>query len=228
MKLTYYTHPAALADYRELLLGCGYDRTKKINPHIFIDDEQQSKYLDWHNLVTLDRSARCIPDICMDLNRNPLFAWTAPEIVAEHPEWWELSHAPTDRFRLRSNYWDEIHAYEVLEHLGQQGDDQRFFSDFSQIWRMLKPGGFLVATVPSRFSPWLWGDPGHRRAILPETLPFLCQPHYQEACGDTPSSDYRDLYVADFDILMSRDNRTIFSFVLQAVKPSRHPGLQQP
>jgi SAM-dependent methyltransferase len=131
-------------------------------------------------------------------------------------------------WRFRSNSFDEVHAYEVLEHLGHQGNAAAFFRDFAEIWRILTPGGFLCATVPSRFSPWLWGDPGHTRAILPAHLIFLYRPHYDAALGTSPSSDYRPVYPADFDILHTRDNEETHTFVLQAVKPIRPPAERAP
>ena len=45
--------------------------------------------------------------------------------------------------------FDEIHAYEVLEHVGKQGDYIFFFAQFSDLYRILKPNGLLVAMSPS-------------------------------------------------------------------------------
>jgi hypothetical protein len=139
----------------------------------------------FQNLETLDNNRLCNPDIFFDLNELNEF------------------------IGFRSDFYNEIHAYEVLEHLGRQGD-----------YLMLIVDGFLCATVPSRFSPWLWGDPGHTRAILPETLIFLDQTSYKQ-CGHTAMSDYRDVWHGDFKIIESKDDRTFHTFILQAVKPAR-------
>ena len=172
---------------RELLLGCGHSRVKRIIP--------PNAPTDWVDLLTIDFDPATDAHVVIDLN----------------PSNWDLPYI--DEF-------DEIHAYEVLEHLGRQGNFIRFFSHFYEIWRMLKPDGYLCATVPSRFSPWLWGDPGHSRAILPETLIFLDQTAYAQ-CGKTALSDYRFCYKADFKIISSTDDRIFHSFILQAVKPAR-------
>jgi SAM-dependent methyltransferase len=156
--------------------------------------------------MTLDHNADVNPDIVWDLNETP---W-APETVAGDA-------------LLADSSFDEIHAYEVLEHLGQQGDAASFFAHFSEIWRLLKPNGYLCATVPSRHSPWLWGDPSHRRAILRESLVFLDQSEYTRQCdqGATPMSDFRNIYRGDFTLCYANDDEEKFSFVLQAVKPAR-------
>jgi len=155
--------------------------------------------LEFTDLVTLDNNTDCNPDFVRDLNDRI---------------WFHNRHF--------ENNFTEVHAYEVLEHLGRQGDVASFFSTFDNIWRILQPGGHLFATVPSRFSCWLWGDPGHTRAILPETLIFLNQKSYAQCDSKTsPMSDYRSVYQSDFDIVYSNDDRTFHSFILQAIKPAR-------
>jgi len=152
----------------------------------------------WTELVTADIDPATAPDMVVDLDT---LKWR--HAFSEFP------------------LFDEIHAYEVLEHLGWQGDALGFFSTFYNCWSLLKPGGYLLASVPSRFSPWLWGDPGHRRAIVPESLTFLVRPEYARQRGRTPMSDYSGLWHGDFDIVESVDDRRIHRFCLRAVKPVR-------
>ena len=76
---------------RELLLGAGHDRQKRI----WLQDDSKFK-----NLVTLDINPDAKPSVIFDL---------------------ELITLP-----FKSDLFDEIHAYEVLEHVGRQGD-WRFF-----------------------------------------------------------------------------------------------------
>jgi len=179
------------AGYRELLIGCGRSRDKRIDPG--------GAPRAWQNLTTLDSNEDVKPDVVLDL---------------------EVDHL-SDHFG--EDVFNEVHAYEVLEHLGRQGDAIEFFITFADIWRVLKPGGFLCGTCPSRFSEWLWGDPGHTRAILPVCLKFLSQPFYDQCDGPRPTaaSDYRAIWQGDFEIIRSHDDHTLHWFVLQAIKPPR-------
>jgi SAM-dependent methyltransferase len=117
---------------------------------------------------------------------------------------------------------DEIHAYDVLEHCGRQGDYHFFFAQFADFWRVLKPGGLVCATVPRPDSPWAWGDPSHTRIIPVEALVFLCQPEYAAQVGKTAMSDFRSIYKADFDVVYTLQHEHQAEFVLSAVKPSRY------
>ena len=150
---------------------------------------------EWTDLTTLDINAEHKPDVV-----------------------WNLEHLPLP---FADNQFDEIHAYEVLEHTGQQGDYVFFVAQFSEIWRVLKPGGYLMGTCPSRNSPWAWGDPSHKRIVQPESLVFLDQSEYIKQVGITPMSDFRYIYKADFVRIHIADDNNAFSFVIQAVKPSR-------
>lgn len=195
--------------YRELLIGCGYTRQKRITVPGTVTS------MRWSNLTTLDINERCDPDLWCDLNAHPPWIARSRRIPRDHAQACELL----------SDWWDEIHAYEVLEHLGQQGDAASLLAQFAELWRILKPNGYLCATVPSRFSEGLWGDPSHRRVILPMTLTFLDQEQYARQCDGpvkTAMSDFRSVYKADFKLIEKHDNRETFSFVLQAIKPSRY------
>jgi Methyltransferase domain len=194
-----------VTDYRELLIGAGHNLEKRIEPWHFAPElTAPAGPRAWRGkLETVDLNRRCSPTYVWDLGIVP---W---------------AHERTPDEPLPPSSYDEIHAYEVLEHFGRLGSYWDFFETFSEIWRLLKPNGFLCATCPSRYSEWLWGDPGHTRAILPASLVFLNQPQYEVQCGATSMSDYRSVYRADFDTLAAHDNRTTFMFVLRAIKPSR-------
>lgn len=148
----------------------------------------------WSRLITLDMNDDHKPDVIHDLS-NPVLPFEA------------------DTF-------DEIHAYEVMEHVGKQGDWRFFFDQWADIWRVLKPGGAFFGTSPAASSPWAWGDPGHTRVLSPECITFLHQPAYAQV-GKTAMTDYRFAYQADFDILHSQNEGGSFIYILQAVKPSR-------
>jgi predicted SAM-dependent methyltransferase len=119
------------------------------------------------------------------------------------------------------NEFDAVHAYQVLEHVGAQGDVASFFATFGEIWRVLKPGGELFASVPSWKSVWAWGDPSHKRIISPGSIQFLSQEEYHNQIGRTSMSDFRHIWDKDFEVLHSQDDGDDHIFVLRAHKPAR-------
>lgn len=200
---------------RYLLIGCGRARDRRIDPLAGKVAPRQD-FSDGE-LFTLDLNRRCNPDFVADLDGG-----------AMRPRHWSLDVVRTNRGMqlvtadahagyLRDDTFDEVHAYEVLEHLGRQGQVESFFGSFVPIWHVLKPGGYLCGTVPSIHSPWAWGDPGHRRIITAGTLSFLDRTHPVKP----PSSDYRAMNSCDFRLDSNYDNGESLAFVLQAVKPAR-------
>ena len=106
----------------------------------------------WTNVTTLDINPKCNPDVIHDLNVIP--------------------------YPFDDAQFDEIHAYEVLEHCGTQGDFRFFFSQFDEFYRILKPNGVIYGSTPTYDSNWAWSDPGHTRIITRDTLSFLSQNMY--------------------------------------------------
>lgn len=147
---------------------------------------------EWTDLVTLDMDANLEPDVV-----------------------WNLEDFP---YPFEDNTFDEIHAYEVLEHTGQQGDFRFFFKQFTEFWRILKPGGWLCGTCPMWDSPWAWGDPGHKRIITADTLVFLSQDEYKVQLGKTQMTDYRPWWQGDFELVAKNENNGTMGFVIQAKK----------
>lgn len=149
---------------------------------------------DWDGeLVTLDMNAAHNPDVVWDLAKIPL---------------------PFD-----DNKFDGVHAYDVMEHVGQQGDWKFFFAQWQDIWRILKPSGCFYGISPHPTSPWCWADPGHTRSLSPDSLIYLSQDEYAKQVGVTPMTDYRFCYTADFkirhcELLPSAQ----FSWVMEAIK----------
>jgi Methyltransferase domain len=193
-------------------------------------------------LVTLDANRVHVPNVVFDLDgcisSHPLpdlsqrTYWIheneverlspilAPSALEPNPHPWLMGRGLA-RLPFLSDSFDEIHAYEVLEHIGRQGDHLKFFAQFTEFWRVMKPGGLMYATVPHWQGLWAWGDPSHSRIISRGTLTFLHQPAYVQV-GQTAMSDYRNIYKADFTL---RDEVEIggeqYGFVLEAVKPAR-------
>lgn len=171
---------------RELLIGCGGKRDKRVYP---------KPSAGFENLVTLDINGDHSPDVVYDIAQLPL-------------------PFPDEHFA-------EIHAYEVLEHVGRQGDYKFFFAQFEDFYRMLEPDGYLCGSVPLPTSVWAWGDPSHTRVIPKESFVFLDQSEYQRQVGVTAMSDFRYLYRADLQLVYCEAVGESLYFALRAEKPSR-------
>jgi len=147
---------------------------------------------EWSELVTLDIYPESGADVIHDLATLP--------------------------YPFPDNTFDEIHAYDVLEHMGNQGDWRFFFDQFAELYRIIKPGGTFHCVSPHHSSPWAWGDPGHTRIIGLEQITFLDQ----KRC-ETPSAmtDYRWYYKADWELswnMITEGMQT--AFLLRARKPA--------
>ena len=152
------------------------------------------------------------PSEWTDLKTVDIVASHSPDVV------WDLEQTP---WPFEDDTFTEVHAYEILEHLGRQGDYKSFFATFQEIWRVLKPKGVLCATVPDYRSMWAWGDPGHTRIINGGSLVFLDQTEYQKQVGVTAMSDYRPFWTGDFVRIGQQTRGENFIFCLEAQKPRR-------
>ena len=146
----------------------------------------------WNNLTTLDFYPESGADVLHDLEVFP--------------------------YPFEDNSFDEIHAYEVLEHTGQQGDWRFFFDQFAELYRILKPGGYLLGTVPAWNSLWAWADPSHKRVLSHGSFVFLSQDQYIQQVGKTPMTDFRHYWKGDFVPVYQHMAGEHFQFVLQAKK----------
>lgn len=140
------------------------------------------------NPVTCDFDPNCNPDVLWDLNETP---WP-----------------------FEDSSFDEIHAYEVLEHLGTQGDWRSFFDHFAEIYRILVPGGHLFMSVPRWDGMWAWSDPGHTRIISEGTLAFLDQSKYAWV-GKTNMTDYRHYWKGDLRAVWAAQDEHVLWMMLK-------------
>lgn len=179
---------------RYLLIGAGSEHGKRIAFGASEQNGQGSPERDFKGgeLVTLDVDPDLKPDVVHNLDVLPYpFA--------------------TDEF-------DEIHAYEVLEHCGTQGDGAFFFGQFAEFWRILKPGGYFMASVPMWDSPQAWGVPDHRRCLPANIFGFLNQDYYKNL-GKPGYADYRKwLGTTNFRCVGADEGKDNLHVVLQAVK----------
>lgn len=126
-------------------------------------------------LVTIDTNPDCGASLVWDLERRPL-------------------PFPDESF-------DEIHAYDCLEHWGRQGDWRAWFDEMAEYHRLLKPGGQFATGVPVGADHF--ADPGHTRFFAENHFRFLSQRFYEDQLkAKLPFTDYRWYWKRDFHILV--------------------------
>jgi SAM-dependent methyltransferase len=145
-----------------------------------VKDVWDPAHKEFENVTTLDNNVDHLPDVLWDLNEFP--------------------------YPFEDNTFDEIHAYEVLEHIGTQGDYRHFFKEFEEYARILKPQGSFFGSTPLWNDMWAWGDPSHTRVINSGSLVFLDQSEYERQIGKTPMSDFRFCYKADLRVAFTEEN----------------------
>lgn len=100
-------------------------------------------------LITLDISPECNPDHVVDIER--------------------------DRFPFDDNSVDEVHAYHILEHLGEG-----FFHCMREIYRVCVHDAKIFIAVPHPRHDTFLMDPTHRRPIMEHTLVMFSRKHNTE------------------------------------------------
>jgi SAM-dependent methyltransferase len=129
-----------------LLLGCGNDHSKRI---------KKSPDEDWSQpLTTMDMDPNCGANILYDLS------------LTQHKI----------RLPFEDETFDEIGAFDVLEHWGAQGDWKAYFNEFAEYWRILKPDGLMYIIVP--IGGDALADIGHTRFFSVDNFKFLAQDWY--------------------------------------------------
>jgi len=134
---------------------------------------------DWSlPLVTLDMGDNCGADVVWDLEQRPL-----PFLDEE---------------------FDELGAYDVLEHIGRQGDWRGYFDEMAEYWRILKPGGIFGVLVPQGCDAN--ADPGHTRFFGSNWFAMLDQAYYERCkAAGTAFTDYRWYWKHSFECLTIQD-----------------------
>jgi len=152
------------------VLGLGLGHSKKRH----IRDENQSESFEDANLTTIDMDPGSSPDILMDL-----------DVITRG----EKLPFPDESF-------DEIHAYNFLEHIGRQGDWRGLFIEFGEYHRLLKDGGEMYILVPLHEDSI--ADPGHTRFFHQNYFGFLNQGYNKDSTNG--GTDYSWFWKKNFDI----------------------------
>jgi SAM-dependent methyltransferase len=181
-------YEASVAVPRSLLIGCGRNHTKQV----CYDGKTE-----WTGeLTTMDMNPDVSPDIVYDMERI-----TQPGVPpGVYPITGSLYHLPFDE-----NTFDEIGAYNCMEHWGKQGDWRGWFAEMGEYHRILKPGGSMSILVP--IGPDALADPGHTRFFQQNWFGFLSQKFYER--NDVLGScftDYRFAWHKDFDVLYMQEH----------------------
>jgi SAM-dependent methyltransferase len=84
-----------------------------------------------------------------------------------------------DSIPLEDDSIDLAIAWHVIEHIGTQGQTDGWFSFWEDLYRVLKPEGWLYAESPYYTGIWAWSDPTHSRAISEHSFLFFNQECYR-------------------------------------------------
>ena len=114
----------------------------------------------------------------------------------------KLMVSDAENLPFKDNTFDEVAAYDFLEHIGIQGDWRGYFKEFGEYHRVLKKGGELCVLVPNGAgnAPDKYCDPGHIRFFTLNHFGFLHQGFYEEnQKKQTAGTDYRHVWDKNFD-----------------------------
>lgn len=155
---------------RSLLIGCGKNHAKQL---------QYGGKAEWTgDLTTLDINPDCGADIVYDMESIPAGG----------------------QFPFDDNTFDEIGAFNCMEHWGRQGDWRGWFRECAEYHRILRPAGVMQILVP--IGGDALADPGHTRFFQQNYFGFLSQKFYElNEVKATCFTDYRWFWKKDFDIL---------------------------
>lgn len=181
---------------RSLLIGCGHSRAKKV--HLLGEPEWAGE------LTTMDINPQCGADVVFDLDRLSI-----PMRDGLHG----MRILP-----FEDDSFDEIGAYDVLEHFGRQGDWRGWFTEMAEFHRILKPGGTFGIIVPIGGDALT--DPGHTRFFHRTWFYFLSQEFYLASLKQgAPVTDYRWYWPLDFEVLFCEQQQDHHVAVMLRKRP---------
>ena len=171
-----------------LILGCGTLIEKRISVPPFGDHPGSPEKDFIGQTTTVDHLPAVNADICADLNDLP-YDWVGDE------------------------EYDEIHAYEILEHCGTQGDADFFFGQFNEFWRILKPNGLMMLSVPMWTNSIAFGVPDHKRVMPACLFQFLFESYYDNL-GNPGFGDYRSFIKGYWRCFWGKESESRLELVL--------------
>lgn len=128
----------------------------------------------------LNLDIRDLPQVDVVHNLE-LFPWPLPDecatlVMASHLLE-HISPAPPDarlpalvRLLLEKKL---ITEKEITQYIGEVAPGPLFMRFMDEVWRVLKPGGQLMAAFPFAGSPGFWQDPTHVNGITHHTLAYF-------------------------------------------------------
>src|SRR5947207_2433778 len=78
----------------------------------------------------------------------------------------DLNRAP---YPFKDNSFDAVYAFSIVEHL------DNFFTVFGELWRILKPGGFVVLLTPHFSDHASFIDPSHRLHLSMRSFDYFIE-----------------------------------------------------
>jgi SAM-dependent methyltransferase len=138
---------------RILHVGCGRKKLGAADLLASVGLSMPSEDIASTTVVHLDAAAHLEPDILCELGFHAI--------------------------PLEDNSIDVVIAWHVLEHIGKQGESAAWFRAFEELYRVLKPSGWLYGECPYYTSIWAWSDPTHTRAISEHSFIFFAQDSYR-------------------------------------------------
>ena len=100
---------------------------------------------------------------------------------------------------FRANEFDEVHAYNILEHVNN------FVKIIEEIHRILKPSGLLILTGPYYMHKDTFTDPTHKRGFTNKTF------QYFEESGDL--NFYSKARFKIEEIKLMYNNKSLYRFI---------------
>lgn len=94
----------------------------------------------------------------------------------------------TEKLPFKTNSFSSISAYDVLEHIPRWQKEKNkvtfpFINLMSEIFRVLKPGGYFYAITPMYPSRAAFVDPTHVNTLTLESVDYFAGPTHAKALG---------------------------------------------